>query len=126
MAGKRIGRLSESAGYTALEALTAVGVMGMMVAFTAPSMQRLKATQQLESATSEVSGMLQQVRSRAVAESTPYLVMVQREEVVDGERSAFALIVRACLLRACGAATNAASRYLVVLQPIHEFFGENQ
>jgi type II secretory pathway pseudopilin PulG len=94
MGNRRLGRLDESAGYTAVEALTVVAVMGVTAAFTAPSMLRFQAAQQVQSATSEVGGMLQRVRARAVNEAIPYLVLFQKEEVTDGERSAFALIVR--------------------------------
>jgi type II secretory pathway pseudopilin PulG len=94
MGNRRLGRLDESAGYTAVEALTVVAVMGVTAAFTAPSMLRFQAAQQVQSATSEVGGMLQRVRARAVNEAIPFLVLFQKEEVTDGERSAFALIVR--------------------------------
>jgi type II secretory pathway pseudopilin PulG len=94
MAKKRFGRLLDGAGYTVVEALTVVGVMGVAAAFSAPSVINFKAAQEVQSATAQVGGMLQRVRSRAIGESTPYLVLFQKEEVVDGERSPFALIVR--------------------------------
>jgi len=94
MGKKRFSRLGETAGYTAVEAMTVVAVMGVCAAFTAPSMLRFQSAQSVQSATSEVGGMLRNVRSRAVGEATPYLVLFQKEEVTDGERSAFALIVK--------------------------------
>jgi type II secretory pathway pseudopilin PulG len=94
MASKRFGRLRGSAGYTVVEALSVVGVMGVAAAFSAPSIINFKAAQEVQSATAEVGGMLQKVRARAIGQSTPYLVVFQKEEVVDGERSPFALIVR--------------------------------
>jgi type II secretory pathway pseudopilin PulG len=94
MASKRFGRLLESAGYTVVEALSVVGVMGVAAAFSAPSVINFKAAQEVQSATAQVGGMLQRVRARAIGESTPYLVVFQKEEVTDGERSPFALIVR--------------------------------
>jgi type II secretory pathway pseudopilin PulG len=86
--------LRGSAGYTVVEALTVVAAMGAVAAVAAPSMMRFRAAQDVQAATSQVGGMLQQVRSRAAAEGIPYLVLFQREEVSDGARGAFALIVR--------------------------------
>jgi type II secretory pathway pseudopilin PulG len=94
MTAKQMGRLASSAGYTVVEALTVVGVVGAVAAFSAPSISRFKAKQEVQAATSQVGGMLQQVRARAAKEGIPYLVLFQQEEVVDGQRSAFALIVR--------------------------------
>jgi type II secretory pathway pseudopilin PulG len=94
MASKQRGRLEESAGYTFVEAMTVVAVMGAIAAYSAPSIMHFKAAQEVQSATSQVGGMLQRVRARAASEATPYLVLFQKEEVGDGERSAFALIVR--------------------------------
>jgi type II secretory pathway pseudopilin PulG len=94
MARNRFGRLGESAGYTVVEALTVVGAMGVVAAFSAPSIMNFKAVQEVQAATSEVGGMLQRVRTRAAAEAVPHLILFQKEDVSGGERSAFALIVR--------------------------------
>jgi type II secretory pathway pseudopilin PulG len=94
MSGTDQNRLRASAGYTAIEALTAVAVVSAMAALTAPSITRFRAAQEVQAATSQVAGMLQRVRARAATESVPFLVLFQQEEVVDGERGTFALIVR--------------------------------
>jgi hypothetical protein len=89
MENKRI-----SPGYTLVEAMTVVAGISIVVAFSAPSISRFKSTHEVQSAAHQVSGMLQRVRATAGAQSTPYLVLFQKEDVADGARTAFALIVR--------------------------------
>jgi type II secretory pathway pseudopilin PulG len=94
MGDKLVGRLLAAAGYTITEAMTVVGAMGIVSAIAAPNIIRFKSAMEVQGATSQVGGVLQQTRSRAVAEAIPFLFLVQHEEVGDGERGAFALIVR--------------------------------
>jgi Tfp pilus assembly protein FimT len=86
--------MADGAGYTAIEAMTVVAGIGIVTSLAAPSISRLRATHEVYSATWNVAGMLQQVRARAANSSTPHLVYIQKEDVVDGERGVFALIVR--------------------------------
>ena len=94
MSDKRWGGLRSTAGYTATEAMTVVACMGVVAAFAAPNIIRMKAALEVQDATAQVGGALQRTRARAVSEATPYLFLVQNEEVGDGTRGAFALIVR--------------------------------
>ena len=95
MTNSRLGRLGGSAGYTVVEALTVVAAMGAVGALTAPSMLRFQAIQDVQAASSQVGGMLQKARARAIGEATPQLVLFQEEDVDgSGERTTFALLVR--------------------------------
>jgi Tfp pilus assembly protein FimT len=87
-------RLLDHAGYTAVEAMVVVAGIGIVTAYAAPSVSHFKAAHEVYSATWQVGGMLQSVRARAGAEATPYIVLFQKEEVDDGARTPFALIVR--------------------------------
>jgi type II secretory pathway pseudopilin PulG len=94
MGNRNAGRAAREAGYTAVEALTVVAVMGAVAALTGPSINRFRATQDVQKATAQVGGMLQQIRARAIQEGIPQLVLVQQEDVSGRARSPFALIVR--------------------------------
>ena len=94
MDAKWFRSLRVSAGYTLVEAITVVGAAGVVTAVAAPSIIRFKATHEVHAATWQVGGTLQWVRSRAISEGLPQLVLFQKEDVVDGERSVFAQIVR--------------------------------
>jgi Tfp pilus assembly protein FimT len=94
MLEKGWNRLRSAAGYTAVEAMTVVAVMGVVAAFAAPNIIRLKSALEVQEATAQVGGVLQRTRARAASEGVPFLFLVQQEEVSDGSRGAFALIVR--------------------------------
>jgi type II secretory pathway pseudopilin PulG len=98
MGDERVGQIpaarAGTAGYTVTEAVTVVACMGVVAAFAAPNIIRFKSAMEVQNATAQVGGVLQQTRARAVSEAIPYLFLVQHEDVGDGSRGAFALIVR--------------------------------
>jgi uncharacterized membrane protein YgcG len=89
-----MSRLRESKGYTATEAMTVVAVIGITAALAVPNILRFQSAHAVHGATWQVAGMLQWVRSRAVHDATPYLVLFQEEERADGTHGTLALIVR--------------------------------
>jgi len=94
MAKRNPTRTGREAGYTAVEALTVVAVIGAVAALTGPGISRFRSAQDVQKATAQVGGLLQQVRARAIQEAVPQLILVQEEEVKDRARTPFALVVR--------------------------------
>jgi prepilin-type N-terminal cleavage/methylation domain-containing protein len=84
-------RNSES-GFTLLEVMTAVAVMGILVAMAFPSMSRMLERQETKSSATQMAGLLADARARAVAEGTPHLVYFNAPSV-DGNGNCAAVAV---------------------------------
>jgi type II secretion system protein H len=82
------------AGFSIIEILTVVAVMGLVAAIAAPAMVRMKNKQETRSAVVELGGMIRQARSQAMSDSVPHLVLFEKEEIIEGKRTTFALFVR--------------------------------
>jgi prepilin-type N-terminal cleavage/methylation domain-containing protein len=87
-------RNSES-GFTLLEVMTAVAVMGILVAMAMPSLMQMLERQETKSSATQMAGLLADARARAVAEGTPHLVYINAPSVDgNGNCSAAAVEVR--------------------------------
>ena len=75
---------NDERGFTLLEVMTAVAVMGILVAMATPSMLRMLERQETRSSATEMAGLLSDARARAVAEGTPHLVYFN-SPAVDGD-----------------------------------------
>jgi prepilin-type N-terminal cleavage/methylation domain-containing protein len=76
-------RKNEESGFSLLEVMTAVAIMGVLVAMAAPSMLRMRDRQETRNSATEMAGLLADARSHAVAEGTPHLVYFNAP-TVDG------------------------------------------
>jgi prepilin-type N-terminal cleavage/methylation domain-containing protein len=86
---------NDNSGFTLLEVMTAVAVMGILVAMAVPSMTRMLERQQTKESATQMAGLLSDARARAVAEGTPHLVYFNAPSVDgNGNCSAAAVEVR--------------------------------
>lgn len=85
-------RKNEESGFTLLEIMTAVAIMGVLVAMSAPSMLRMRDRQETRNSATEMAGLLADARSHAVSEGTPHLVYFNAP-TVDGSGSCGATAV---------------------------------
>ena len=85
--------LCGTAGYTLTEALVIVAAIGMVTAFSAPSISRFKSMHEVQAGISQVGGRIRAVRAQAVLKGVPHLILFEKEEITDGDRSTFALVV---------------------------------
>ena len=78
-------RVRRTAGFTLIEALVVVALMGILAAVTAPSVARYRTRQQARSHAERVMGVLQEARSRAMTFGQPVLVLFDdpRNPTVD-------------------------------------------
>jgi prepilin-type N-terminal cleavage/methylation domain-containing protein len=74
---------TSSAGFTLLEVITVCAIVGVVVLFAYPNMVRFHERQLTKEGATEVAGLLEEARSRASSEATPYLVYFN-ERTVDG------------------------------------------
>ena len=79
-------------GFTLLEVMTAVAVMGILVAMATPSVLSMLERQQTKSSATQMAGLLSDARARAVAEGTPHLVYFNAPSV-DGSGNCAAAAV---------------------------------
>jgi prepilin-type N-terminal cleavage/methylation domain-containing protein len=79
-------------GFTLLELVTVVAILGILAAMATPSMLRMLQQQETKSSATEMAGLLSDARARAVTEGTPYLVYFNPPSV-DGNGSCGAAAV---------------------------------
>ncbi len=100
MARIRVQTLIESArdarGFTLLELMTVCAILAILCVLAFPSVRRFNRAQVTKSGATEVAGVLEEARSRAVSEGTPHLVYVNDPATGDGSGGCgpIAVIVR--------------------------------
>ncbi len=72
-----------SAGFTLIEVLTVCSIVGVLAMLAYPNMVRFREQQQTKAGARQMAGVLDEARSRATNEATPYLVYFN-EKTVDG------------------------------------------
>ncbi|MEX2204972.1 MAG: prepilin-type N-terminal cleavage/methylation domain-containing protein [Myxococcota bacterium] len=84
-----------SAGFTLLEVITVCAIAGVVVLMTYPHMVRFYERQLTKEGATEVAGLLEEARSRATTEATPYLVYFNERTVdANGGCGSAATLVR--------------------------------
>jgi len=63
-----------SSGFTLIEVVTVCAVVGVLALLAYPNMVRFQAQQQTKAGATQMAGVLDEARSRATSEATPYLV----------------------------------------------------
>jgi prepilin-type N-terminal cleavage/methylation domain-containing protein len=82
-------------GFTLLELVTVVAILGILAAMATPSMVRMLQQQETKSSAAAMAGLLSDARERAVTEGTPHLVYFNPPSVDgNGECGAAAVEVR--------------------------------
>jgi prepilin-type N-terminal cleavage/methylation domain-containing protein len=82
-------------GFTLLELMTVVAVMGILAAMATPSIVRMLQRQETKTSATEMAGLLSDARSRAVSEGTPHLVYFNAPSVdANGNCGVVAVEVR--------------------------------
>jgi prepilin-type N-terminal cleavage/methylation domain-containing protein len=66
--------LRNAQGFTLLEVMTVVAILGILATFAFPSVRHTLDRQQAKASATQVAGLLNDARARALAEGTPYLV----------------------------------------------------
>jgi len=74
----RPGRTSR--GFTLIELVLVVLIIGLLLALVAPSMGGLLRSQRMDRAARTVAGMLKEARVRAAADARPYRVVIDTED----------------------------------------------
>lgn len=69
-------RSRETCGFTLLEIMTVCAVLGILAVMAFPSLKRFNREQATRAGATQMAGVLEQARSQAVSEATPYLVFV--------------------------------------------------
>jgi len=88
------GRQASSAGFTLIEVITVLAIVSVVALLVYPNLIRFKEQQLTRAGATQVGGLLDEARSRASAEATPYLVYFnERNVAADGCGSA-ATVVR--------------------------------
>jgi prepilin-type N-terminal cleavage/methylation domain-containing protein len=72
-----------SAGFTLIEVMTVCSIVGVLAMLAYPNMVRFREQQQTKAGATRMAGVLDEARSRATGEATPYLVYFN-EKTVDG------------------------------------------
>ena len=67
-------------GFSLLELLIVLGLIGLLVAITAPSISRSAASVRLKAATKKTAAVFRYARNEATARKGPYWVVIDREE----------------------------------------------
>jgi prepilin-type N-terminal cleavage/methylation domain-containing protein len=65
---------TSSSGFTLIEVITVVAIVGVLALIAYPNMVRFKDQQQTRAGATHMAGVLDEARSRATSEATPYLV----------------------------------------------------
>jgi prepilin-type N-terminal cleavage/methylation domain-containing protein len=87
--------LRQAQGFSLLEVMTVVAVLGILATFAFPSTRRMLDRAEAKASATQVAGLLNDARTRAVTEGTPHLVYFNSPEVgADGECAAMAVEVR--------------------------------
>ena len=87
--------LRNAQGFTLLEVMTVVAVLGILATFAFPSVRRMLDRQEAKASATQVAGMLSDARASAISEGTPHLVYFNPPEVdASGDCSAMAVDVR--------------------------------
>jgi prepilin-type N-terminal cleavage/methylation domain-containing protein len=87
--------LRNAQGFSLLEVMTVVAVLGILATFAFPSTRRMLDRQQAKASATQVAGLLNDARSHALSEGTPHLVYFNPPEVqADGSCGAMAVEVR--------------------------------
>src|SRR5215475_9456883 len=82
-------------GFSLLEVMTVVAILGILATFAFPSVRRMLDRQEAKASATQVAGLLTDARTRAVNEGTPHLVYFNPPEVdADGSCGAMAVEVR--------------------------------
>ena len=66
--------LRNAQGFSLLEVMTVVAVLGILATFAFPSTRRMLDRQEAKASATQVAGLLNDARTRALAEGTPHLV----------------------------------------------------
>ncbi len=84
-----------SAGFTLIEVVTVCAIIGVLALLAYPNMVRFKEQQQTKAGATQMAGLLDEARSRATSEATPYLVYFNEKTVdADGRCGPAATLVR--------------------------------
>ena len=84
-----------SAGFTLIELVTVCAIIGVLALLAYPNMVRFKEQQQTKAGATQMAGLLDEARSRATTEATPYLVYFNETTVdADGRCGPAATLVR--------------------------------
>src|SRR5262245_55616289 len=82
-------------GFSLIELITVIAVLGIVVAMATPSMVRMLQRQETKTSATQMAGLLSDARARALSEGTPHLVYFNPPTVNgDGECGAAAVEVR--------------------------------
>jgi prepilin-type N-terminal cleavage/methylation domain-containing protein len=86
---------SNAAGFTLIEVATVCAIVGVLALLAYPNMVRFKEQQQTKAGATQMAGVLDTARSRAINEATPYLVYFNEQTVdANGHCGPAATIVR--------------------------------
>ena len=87
--------LRSTQGFSLLEVMTVVAILGILATFAFPSMRRVLDRQEAKASATQVAGLLTDARTRAVTEGTPHLVYFNPPATAaDGSCGAMAVEVR--------------------------------
>ena len=87
--------LRNAQGFSLLEIMTVVAILGILATFAFPSMRNMLNRQEAKASATQVAGLLNDARARALSEGTPHLVYFNAPEVdADGGCAVMAVEVR--------------------------------
>ncbi len=87
--------LRDTQGFSLLEIMTVVAILGILATFAFPSMRNMLNRQEAKASATQVAGLLNDARARALSEGTPHLVYFNAPEVdAEGGCSVMAVEVR--------------------------------
>jgi prepilin-type N-terminal cleavage/methylation domain-containing protein len=95
MAGKTssaLARAQRAHGFTLIELMTVLALLGILIALAFPSMTRFMDREETKKSVTQMAGVLTDARARAMAEGTPHLVYFNPPSV-DGNGSCGATAV---------------------------------
>jgi prepilin-type N-terminal cleavage/methylation domain-containing protein len=70
---------NSSSGFTLIEVVTVCAIVGVLALLAYPNMVRFQAQQQTKDGATQMAGVLEEARSRATSEATPYLVYFNKQ-----------------------------------------------
>lgn len=87
--------LRSTQGFSLLEVMTVVAILGILATFAFPSMRRVLDRQEAKASATQVAGLLSDARTNAMTEGTPHLVYFNPPATgADGSCAAMAVEVR--------------------------------